>query len=82
MHTTALDQHSGCNESLKRVSMYVAWLCQAEYCNECSSVVLHFMDPKGMRVTQNTYFSLLRHIKQLLFVTILNTTVGIGNHKV
>ena len=40
------------------------------------------MDPKGLRVTQNAYFSFLTHIKQLLLVTLSHTPAGIGNSKV
>ena len=36
------------------------------------------MDLKGLRVTQNTHFSLLTYTKQLLFVTFCDTTAGIG----
>ena len=32
----------------------------------------------GLRVTQNAYFSLITHIKQLLLVTFSDTTAGIG----
>ena len=32
----------------------------------------------GLRVTQNAYFSLMTHAKQLLLVTFFDTTVGIG----
>ena len=32
----------------------------------------------GLRVTQNAYFSLITYTKQLLFVTLYNTTAGIG----
>ena len=32
----------------------------------------------GLRVTQNEYFSLIAHIKQLLLVTFCDTTAGIG----
>ena len=32
----------------------------------------------GLRVTQNEYFSLIAHTKQLLFVTFCDTTAGIG----
>ena len=32
----------------------------------------------GLRVTQDAYFSLLSHTKQLLLVTFFDTTVGIG----
>ena len=31
----------------------------------------------GLRVTQNVYFSLIAHTKQLLLVTFCDTTVGI-----
>ena len=34
------------------------------------------MDPGGLRVTQNTYFALLTHIKQLLLVTFCDTHAG------
>ena len=37
---------------------------------------------KGLRVTQNAHFSLSMHTKQLLLVTLCDTTAGIGNHKV
>ena len=40
------------------------------------------MDPKGLRVTQNAYFSLIRHTKQLLSVTFCDATAGIGISKV
>ena len=36
------------------------------------------MDPKGLVVTKNAYFSLLTHIKQLLLVTFCDPTAGIG----
>ena len=32
----------------------------------------------GLRVTQNAYFSLMTHTKQLLLVTFCYTTAGIG----
>ena len=32
----------------------------------------------GLRVTQNAYFSLITHTKQLLLVTFCDTTAGIG----
>ena len=31
----------------------------------------HIMDPRGLRVTKNAYFSLITHIKQLLIVIIV-----------
>ena len=40
------------------------------------------MDPRGLVVTKNAYLLLLTHIKQLLLVTLCNTTAGIGNTKV
>ena len=40
------------------------------------------MDPKGLVVTKNAYFSLLTHIKELLLVTLCDTTSGIENSKV
>ena len=36
------------------------------------------MDSKSLRVTQNEYFSLIAHTKQLLLVTFCETTAGIG----
>ena len=36
------------------------------------------MDPRGLRVTQNAYFSLLTHTKKLSLVTFCDTIVGIG----
>ena len=36
------------------------------------------MDPVSLRMTQNTYFSLLTHTKQLSLVTFCDTTAGIG----
>ena len=38
------------------------------------------MDPRGLRVTQTTYFSLLTHVKQLSSVTFCDTTAGIGKN--
>ena len=32
------------------------------------------MDPRGLRVTQNAYFSLLTHTKKLLLVTFCDPT--------
>ena len=39
------------------------------------------MDPKGLRVTKDEYFSVLTHTKQLLSVTFCDTTVGIESGK-
>ena len=36
------------------------------------------MNPRGRRVTQNAYFSLLTHTKQLLVVTFCDPTAGFG----
>ena len=36
------------------------------------------MDPVSLRVTQNVYFSLLTHTKQLLLMTFCQTTAGNG----
>ena len=36
------------------------------------------MDPRGLMVTKNAYFSRLTHTKQLLLMTVCNTTSGIG----
>ena len=38
------------------------------------------IDPRGLRVTKTTYFSLLTHVKQLLLMTFFNTTAGIGKN--
>ena len=40
------------------------------------------MDPRGLVVTKNVYFSLLTHTNQLLFVTLCHKPAGIGNSKV
>ena len=40
------------------------------------------MDPRGLVVTKNVYFSLLTHTNQLLLVTLCHTPAGIGNSKV
>ena len=40
------------------------------------------MDPMGLVVTKNVYFSLLTHAKQLLLVTLSHTPAGIGNSEV
>ena len=47
----------------------------------CSSALSFLMDPWGLRVTQNAYFSLLTHTKQLLLVTFCDTTAEIGSDK-
>ena len=39
------------------------------------------MDPRGLRVTQTTYFSLLTHAKQLSLVTFCETTAGIQKNE-
>ena len=36
------------------------------------------MDQRGLRVTQNAYFSLLTHTKKLLLVTICDPTAETG----
>ena len=36
------------------------------------------MDPRCLKVTQNAYFSLIKHTKQLLLVIFCYTTAGIG----
>ena len=38
------------------------------------------MDPRGLKVTQTTYFSFLTHAKHLSLVTFCETTVGIGKN--
>ena len=40
------------------------------------------MHPRSLRVTQNAYFSLLTHTKQLLLVTLSHTPAVIGNSEV
>ena len=43
------------------------------------------MDPKGLRMAQNAYFSLLTHAKKLLLVTFCDTTaeseVSVWTHR-
>ena len=36
------------------------------------------IDPRGLRVTQNAYFSLLTHTKKLLLVTFCDPTAETG----
>ena len=80
-HTTAWDQ--GDDETLKLVLVYVAWLLISLIClNVHNSASPYLMDLRGLMVTKNAYFSLLTHIKQLLLVTLCDTTAGIGNSKV
>ena len=43
----------------------------------CSSASPCLMDLKGLRVTQNTYFSLLTDTKQLLLLTLCDPTSGL-----
>ena len=77
MHTTAWDRHWGGDKTLRLVLVYVAWL-PLSYCrNVCNSAFPHLMDPKGLVVPKNAYFLLLTHIKQLLLVTLCDTTAGI-----
>ena len=38
------------------------------------------MDPRGLRMTQTTYFSLLTHAKQTLLVILCDTTAVIGKN--
>ena len=40
------------------------------------------MDLRVLMVTKNPYFLLFTHTKQLLSVTLCDTTAGIGNSKV
>ena len=81
-HPTAWDRHWRGDETLKLVLVYVAWLLLSYCRNVCNSASSHLMDPKDLVVPKNAYFSLLRHIKQLLFVTLCDTTAGIWNLKV
>ena len=71
MHTTAWDRLWGGDEILKWVSIYITWLHLAWYCNVRSLASPQLMDPRGLRVTQTTYVSLLTHpsnFHQWLFV--------------
>ena len=51
--------------------LYVDRLHLTKYCNTCSPAAPRLMDPRGLRVTQTTYFSLLIHAKQLSLVTFM-----------
>ena len=61
-----------------------AWLCLAQYRIAWISGSPCLMDPRGLRVTHNAYFSLLTHTKKLLFVTccdpIAKTGVAFWTH--
>ena len=48
--------------------MYAAWLRLTEYCNAWFLTLPWLINPRDLRVTQNAYFSLLIHTKQLSFV--------------
>ena len=70
---------------LKLVVICAAWLRLAQYRNAWISGSSCPMDPcRGLRVTQNAYFSLLTHTKKLLLVTFCDLTaetgVGFGTH--
>ena len=39
------------------------------------------MDPRGLRVTHTTHFSLLTHAKQLSLATFCDMTAGIGKNE-
>ena len=73
-------QHWEGDETLDWVLIYVAGIYLAQYCNICSSVSPRLMDPRGLMVTQTTYFSLLTHAKQLSLVTLCDTTARIGKN--
>ena len=77
-HKTAGDRHWGDIETLKWVLINAARLRLAQYCNAWISASPCLMDPRGLRVTQNAYFSLLTHTKKLLLVTFCYTPAGIG----
>ena len=79
-HTTACDRLWEGDETLKRVSIYITWLHFNPYFNIRSSVSPLLMDPRGLWLTQSTYFSLLAHAKQLLLVTLSDATAGIGKN--
>ena len=79
-HTTAWDRLWGGVETLKRVSIYVDRLHLTEYCNACSSDAPCIIDPRDLRVTQTTYFSLSTYAKQHLLVALCDTTAGIGKN--
>ena len=46
--------------------------------NMCNSDLPGLMDPRCQRVTQNAYFSLLTHTKQLLSMILCDLTAEIG----
>ena len=78
MHTTAWDRLWEGDETLKCVSIYIAWLHFTQYCNIHSSVSPRLMDPRGLRMTQTANSSFLTHAKQLSLVALCDTTAGIG----
>ena len=43
-----------------------------------NSAFICLIDPRDLRESKNTYFSLITLTKQLLLVTICDTTAGIG----
>ena len=58
--------------------IYAARLRLAEYCNAWILTSPWLMDPRGLRVTQNAYFSLLTLTKKLLLVTFCDPTAETG----
>ena len=74
--TISQDRHWGGDAT--RVSFDIcSSLCLAKYCNAWIMALPRLMNPRGMRVTQNAYFSLITYTKQLLLVTFCYTTAGI-----
>merc|ERR1711928_233894 len=65
-HTTAWDRHWGGDETLKKVLINADQLHLAKYSNAWISALPCIIDPRGLRVTQNAYFSILTHTRKLL----------------
>ena len=67
--TTAWDRHWAGDETMRWVLINVALLCLASYKNLSSLALCCLMDSRSLRITQNAYFSLSTHTKELLLVT-------------
>ena len=68
----------GGDETLKKVLINADQLRLAKYRNAWISALPCLMDPRGLRVTQNAYFSVLTHTKKLLIMTFCDLSAGTG----
>ena len=74
-HTTSWDRHLARDETL---GFWNSDLVVLKLIIRTSASPWRQQSDLGMRVTQDAYFSLMTHTKQLLLVTFCDTTKGIG----